>query len=299
MTDSALGLALSGWLLMTAIMAGLWLVQKIRQDASLVDVAWSAGLGILAIFYALTAHGYPPRRFLLALLVGVWAFRLALYLFFNRVWGKLEDGRYQTLRQQWGEKAQPYFFIFFQAQALLDVIFSLPFLVVANNPEPMFSWWEFAGVAVWLGAVAGETLADRQLAGFRTDPRNRGKSCRVGLWRYSRHPNYFFEWLHWWTYVLMAIGTSSWWLTLIGPALMLYLIFKVTGIPVTEAQAVLSRGEDYPPINGQPARSCRGFPGRGKCECRARSGRTRTNPRPTRSPGHPATTRFAPAPGTP
>lgn len=245
MTNSALGLVLSGWFLMALIMAGLWLIQKIRQDASLVDVAWSAGLGILAIFYALTAPGYPQRRFLLALLVGLWAFRLATYLFFNRVWGKPEDGRYQTLRHQWGDKAQPYFFIFFQAQALLDVIFSLPFLVVASNSEPVFSWWEITGVAVWLVAIVGEALADRQLAGFRADPRNCGKTCRVGLWRYSRHPNYFFEWLHWWTYVLMAIGTPWWWVTLLGPALMLYLLFKVTGIPATEAQAVVSRGEDY------------------------------------------------------
>jgi steroid 5-alpha reductase family enzyme len=245
MTQSPFALLLYGWLLMAAVMALLWLVQKIRQDASVVDVAWSAGLGILAVFYALTADGYPPRRLLLALLAGLWAFRLAVYLFFNRVWGKTEDGRYQTLRHQWGERAQPYFFIFFQAQALLEVIFSVPFLVVTANPRTAFSGWEWAGVCVWLIAVAGESLADRQLARFRANPRNRGKTCREGLWRYSRHPNYFFEWLHWWTYVLMAMGTPSWWLTLVGPALMLYLLFKVTGIPATEAQALASRGEDY------------------------------------------------------
>jgi len=238
-------LFLFGWLLLSIIMAGLWFVQKLRQDASLVDVAWSAGLGILALFYAANAHGYALRRGSLALMAGLWAFRLALYLFLNRVWGKPEDGRYQTLRRNWGEKAQRYFFIFFQAQALVAVIFSAPFLVIASHPAPVLSGWEYLGIAIWLIAIVGESVADRQLARFRADPQNRGKTCRVGLWRYSRHPNYFFEWLHWWVYVVMAVGAAYWWVTLIGPAFMLYLLFKVTGIPATEAQALASRGEDY------------------------------------------------------
>jgi len=101
-----------------------------------------------------------------------------------------------------------------------------------------------AGVLVWVIAVAGEALADAQLARYRSVPANRGRTCRVGLWRASRHPNYFFEWLHWWSYVLLATGSPLWWATLIGPALMLYVLLKVTGIPATEAQAVLSR-PDY------------------------------------------------------
>lgn len=245
MITSPLFLVLLGWVLLATLMANLWLIQRIRQDASLVDVAWSAGLGILAICYASFADGAPWRRLLLAALTGIWAFRLAIYLFVNRVWGKVEDGRYQTLRHSWGPRAQWYFFIFFQAQALLDVIFSLPLLVIVYNAEPQLNGWEIAGVVMWVVAIVGESLADRQLAAFRADVRNRGKTCRLGLWRYSRHPNYFFEWLHWWTYVLMAVGLPYWWVTLIGPALMLYLLFKVTGIPATEAQALASRGEDY------------------------------------------------------
>ncbi len=245
MTLSPLALVLCGWLITAVLMVLLWWVQKIRRDASHVDVAWAAGLGFLAIFYAVTADGSPSRRSVLALLAGAWAFRLALYLFFNRVWGTPEDGRYQSLRQHWGEKAQLYFFIFFQAQAGLAVIFSVPFLVIAADSAPTFRWWEWVGVCVWVTAVVGESCADRQLARFRADPQNRGKTCRVGLWWYSRHPNYFFEWLHWWTYVLMGLGSSLWWLTLIGPGLMLYLLFKVTGIPATEAQAVTSRGDEY------------------------------------------------------
>ena len=245
MTSSLFSLLFFGWLFTAMLMMVLWLLQRARQDASHVDVAWSASLGMLACFYAVMAEGHMSRRFLLAALAGVWAFRLSLYLFVNRVWGKPEDGRYQSLRQHWNDKAQPYFFIFFQAQAVLAVIFSLPFLVIAADATPTFTWRDWVGLGVWLTAIIGESLADRQLARFRADTRHRGKTCRVGLWRYSRHPNYFFEWLHWWTYVIIGFGSSLWWLTLIGPLLMLYLLFKVTGIPATEAQAVTSRGDDY------------------------------------------------------
>jgi steroid 5-alpha reductase family enzyme len=99
-----------------------------------------------------------------------------------------------------------------------------------------------AGVIVWLIAVAGETIADRQLARFRRDPANRGQVCRAGLWRYSRHPNYFFEWVHWLSYVLIGHGE---WLTWIGPVGMLLFLFRVTGIPYTEMQALKSRGDRY------------------------------------------------------
>jgi steroid 5-alpha reductase family enzyme len=174
-----------------------------------------------------------------------WSLRLASYILTNRVLGGPEDGRYQTLRSKWGERAQSRFFLFFQAQGLVDMVFSIPFLVAMSNPRTGLGIWGVAGVLIWLVAVMGEALADRQLAVFRADPINLGKVCRVGLWRASRHPNYFFEWLHWWSYVLLAIGSPWWALTLVGPALILFFLFKVTGIPATEAQALASRGEDY------------------------------------------------------
>ena len=103
-------------------------------------------------------------------------------------------------------------------------------------------WTDLAGALLAVGALVGEGIADRQLAAWRHDPANRGVTCRAGLWRYSRHPNYFFEWVHWWAYVL--IGAGVWW-TLLGPALMLVFLFRLTGIPYTEQQALKSRGEDY------------------------------------------------------
>jgi steroid 5-alpha reductase family enzyme len=234
-----------GWLLVGILMTILWVVQRVRGDAGVVDVGWAAGLGLLAVLYALIGDGAPAYRLLVAVLAGLWSVRLALHVYFNRVRGKDEDGRYQTLRARWGEQSQSRFMVFFQAQALLAVLLSLPFVVIVNIDTPHLSVWAWVAIGVWAVAVTGETIADRQLAAFRADAANRGTTCRRGLWRYSRHPNYFFEWLHWWTYVVIAIGNTYWWATLVGPALMAFFLIKVTGIPATEAQALSSRGDDY------------------------------------------------------
>ena len=238
-------LFIAGWALAALLMLLAWAVQWRTADAGIVDVAWATGLGLLAIGYALLADGDPLRRMLMAIMAGGWSFRLAGYLLVNRVMGKPEDGRYQRLRAHWREQAQLKFLGFFQAQALLTVLFAIPFLVVALTPErpPLIA--VLAAVALWLLAVGGEALADRQLAAWRANPVNRGRTCRAGLWRYSRHPNYFFEWLHWWSYPLLAWGSPEGWLTLLGPALMLYALLKITGIPYTEQQALASRGDDY------------------------------------------------------
>jgi steroid 5-alpha reductase family enzyme len=135
-------------------------------------------------------------------------------------------------------------FWFFQSQAVACAVFAVPLLLALLNERPL-GWLDALAVVIWLAAVTGETLADRQLARFRHDQRNRGRVCRSGLWAWSRHPNYFFEWLHWWSYVCLAWGAPWGWLAVIGPAVMLYLLLRLTGIPPTEAQAVRSRGEAY------------------------------------------------------
>jgi steroid 5-alpha reductase family enzyme len=237
-------LVLAGAVVTSAMMTGLWLLQRARRDAGWVDVGWSYGIGILAVLYAIAGDGDPARRGLVGALGAVWSLRLGTYILANRVIGKPEDSRYQTLRASWGERAQPYFFLFFQAQALLDVLFAVPLLVAMRKPGAPFDGFDLAGVAVWLVAVGGETIADRQLARHRADPALRGRTCRSGLWRFSRHPNYFFEFLHWWAYVALAAGAPAWWLALLGPAVMAFFLLKVTGIPATEAQALKSR-TDY------------------------------------------------------
>ncbi len=233
------------WVFMALAMSILWTVQWIRRDAGIVDVGWAAGVGLLALFFAATAQAPMSRRIFVAVLAGLWSFRLAGYILVNRVLGKPEDGRYGALRQNWGRKAPLFFFLFFQAQGLLALLFALPMLIAMHAPRESLGVLDWTAAALWLVAIVGETLADWQLANFRADPSNRGRTCRAGLWRFSRHPNYFFEWLHWWTYVLIGIAAPHGWVTLLAPALMLYFLFKVTGIPATEAQAVASRGDDY------------------------------------------------------
>ncbi len=236
---------IAGLLAVSAMMIGLWLVQRRTGNAGIVDVGWTASIGLLGVFFTATSGGYLPRRVLVAVLIGTWSARLAVYLLRDRVIGRPEEGRYRTLRAQWGEAAQRKLFNFFQIQAVAAVFFAMPVLVVAWHPTEHWTLWDLAGALLWAVSVGNTILADRQLARFKSRPESRGKTCREGWWRYSRHPNYFFEWLHWWSYVVLAAGAPYWWVTLLAPAVMLYFLLRVTGIPPTEAQAVASRGDDY------------------------------------------------------
>lgn len=242
---SPLGLVLWAWIGAAILMAVLWLVQRHMSNAGWVDLGWCVGLVGVMAFYAAGAEGEPARRLLLAALIAGYALPLGLYLFRERVHRRTEDSRYQSFRIAWGPRAPWYFFLLFQLQGAGIVLFSLPLLVLMRNPRPTFSLWELAGVLVWMVAVAGETAANGQLARFRADPANRGKTCREGLWRYSRHPNYFFEWLHWCSYVVMGLGVPGGLLTILNPAIMLVFLLKISGIPLAEAQALATRGEDY------------------------------------------------------
>ena len=230
------------WLLTAIAMLGAWQWQRRRTNAGIVDVVWAGALGVGAVLLAATGDGAGVPRLLLALLGGAWAARLAAHLW-GRVRREGEDGRYRQLRSLWGAR-QWRWLAFFQLQALLVCLFALPFAAVAANPHGSPAWLT-AGAAVWLLSVAGEARADTQLERFRADPANRGRVCRAGLWRYSRHPNYFFEWLHWFTYVLLAIGSPLWGLAWLGPVTMWLFLRFLSGIPWTEAQALRSRGEDY------------------------------------------------------
>lgn len=222
-------------------MTALWARQLRTRDATSVDVAWALCLGGLVVAYALLSDGNAARRVLVAALAAGWALRLAAHLLVHRIGrGSGEDGRYRAMREHWGPRSPLRFLAVYHVQAFAAALMSLPPLgALGGGP---LDGWAAAGVAVWILAIAGEGLADRQLARFRADPANRGRTCRAGLWRYSRHPNYFFEWLHWWAYVLVGRGAPLTWL---GPALMLLFLYRLTGIPWTERQALKSRGEDY------------------------------------------------------
>ncbi|MGH8159974.1 MAG: DUF1295 domain-containing protein [Rhodanobacter sp.] len=230
------------WVLAALMMSLGWLWQSHRANAGIVDALWASGVGGGAVFFALLGDGAGWPRAILAVLGGLWGARLAAHLW-ARVRGEPEDGRYQNLRAHWNGD-QFKFFVFFQFQAFLIVLFSLPFLAVARNPGGLGPWM-LAAVVIWLISVIGESIADRQLARFRADPAHHGHTCRDGLWRYSRHPNYFFEWVHWFAYVCLALGSPIAWLAWSGPVVMYVFLRWISGIPYTETQALRSRGDDY------------------------------------------------------
>ena len=239
-------MAISGWLLVAVMMSALWLVQRRTGNAAIVDVGWPAGVPLLALWYLGWAEEPAWPLWLAVGAAAIWGGRLSAYLFATLVWGNpAEEGRYRQLREEWGDRFQAKLFGFYQLQALLDVVFSLPFLLLAQSAGFGADLVYWAGLALWALAVAGETLADRQLSVFKADPANKGRVCQAGLWRYSRHPNYFFEWLVWVAFALMATPAAGGAWAWICPALMLFFLFRVTGIPATEAQAVRSKGDAY------------------------------------------------------
>lgn len=245
MGSDPLSLVVTAYLVMVAVMAGLWVLQLRVRNASIADVGWCMGLMAVVLWYATQATGEVERKILVAVLVVLYAGRLGFYILLNRVIGRAEDARYRRLREQWGRSERLKMFGYFQLQALAVAAFSLPFLVLIQNPRSPFALIELVGLLIWIVAVSGEAVADWQLAQFRAKPWNHDRVCREGLWYFSRHPNYFFEWLHWWSYVVMAIETPGWFLTWIGPVAMGWALLKVTGIPLAEAQALASRGEEY------------------------------------------------------
>jgi steroid 5-alpha reductase family enzyme len=235
----------AAWAAAAVLMAVLWLVQRRTGDAGVVDVGWAAALGMAAVLLAVLVDAPLERRLLVAGLAGAWSLRLALHLWLDRVRGRPEDGRYRRLRAEWGAAAPRNFLLFFQAQALLVAVLAVSYAVALTNPRGGLGAPDAVGAGILLLSVAGETAADRTLAAHRADPANRGRTCRAGLWRWSRHPNYFFEWLHWWAWVPVAWGSPAAWVAAGPPLLVLLLVLKVTGIPPTEARALETRGDDY------------------------------------------------------
>ena len=220
-------------------MALLWWRQTKTKDATSVDLAWSIAIGALTLWYATQHDG--ARVVLVATIGAVWSGRLSWHLYRDRVRGHdEEDGRYKAIREHFNERVQPFFFLFYQGQAFVAVLFSVPMWLAMQRTGPL-DILDFVGIGIAVVAIAGESIADAQLAKWRRDPDNKGKTCRAGLWRYSRHPNYFFEWTYWFSYLSIAAHP----LALIGPVGMLLFLFKLTGIPYTEKQAIKSRGDDY------------------------------------------------------
>lgn len=243
---NALVLPAVAWAVLAVIFGATWLLARRINNYGIVDIAWSYAFGALAVFYAASASGWAPRRIAVAVMALIWSARLGTHLAI-RVMGHhpIEDGRYAELRQAWRRHFDWKMGAFFQAQALSVVVLGVAFFVTTRDSMPCFRPAEIVGIAIWLTAMIGEALADAQLAAFKRKPEHRGQVCAVGLWRYSRHPNYFFEWLIWVGYFVFALSAPWGSGAIIGPASILWLLLRVTGIPMTEEQSLRSRGEAY------------------------------------------------------
>ena len=242
-TFALLACALIG---LCSVFAGFYFVARRINNYGVVDIVWSYAFAVLALFYALAAPGWPVRRALIATMAVLWSLRLGTHLF-RRVVGHhpVEDGRYVQLRKDWAANFAPKMAGFFQLQAVSVILLGAAFLLACLNPAPQIHACEIAGALLWLIALTGEAIADAQLAAFKRNPASHGRVCDVGLWRYSRHPNYFFEWLVWVAYFVFALGSPTGWIAAVGPLSILYLLLRVTGIPLTEEQSLRSKGEAY------------------------------------------------------
>lgn len=226
-----------------ALQTTLWLVQLRTGNAATADLGWALSTALFALLHAAAGDGAVERRAWAAALLLAWSMRLSWHLLRDRALAAKEDGRYAAFRAKWGASAPMKFLGLYLFQTPLAALLSVPAAVAAADARA--AGWAGPLAALWAGAaVYGETLADAQLAAFRADPANKGRTCRAGLWRYSRHPNYFFEWLFWWSPVVLAAGAAGWGWTLLGPAVMALFLLKLTGVALTEAHAAASR-PDY------------------------------------------------------
>jgi steroid 5-alpha reductase family enzyme len=237
---------LAAVLLLSATMSGAWLLQRATGNSGWVDAVWSFGLGLAGLVVALIPYGPTERQIVVGALIAVWSVRLGLHIAQRSVQGP-EDARYAALRREWGDRFQVRLFVFLQIQAAAAAVLAVSMMLAAHNPAPFPGVFGSFGILVLVISVVGEAVADGQLRRFKSDALNKGRVCDVGLWRWSRHPNYFFEWLGWVAYPLLAIS-SDWgwgWLALSGPVFMYWLLVHVSGIPLLEQQMLTSRGDAY------------------------------------------------------
>ena len=231
---------------MSALMAAVWLIARKVNNYSVVDAAWAFCFPLQTAIFALFAGGWSVRTLIIFTMVNFWGCRLGSFLYRRiRSHHPTEDTRYNELRRGYEPNVARRFFLFFQYQAWSVTVLTIPFLLICLNPEPELSLFEIVGFFVWAFSLIGEAISDNQMAQFKKDPANKGRTCEIGLWKYSRHPNYFFESCIWWGYFLFALGSPNGVFTLYAPLAILFLLLKVTGVPPAEAQSLRSRGDAY------------------------------------------------------
>ena len=224
------------------VATGFWLVSLVRNNVSSVDSLWSLMFLVMLVVYLLLADSIGARGWLILSLVTVWSIRLSAFITL-RNHGQPEDHRYETIRSN----NQPNFrfkslYIIFWLQAVLAGFIAMPLLVAASSNSTL-GWLDALGVTLWAVGMGFEVVADQQLKAFRSNSNNKGKVLNTGLWRYSRHPNYFGEFTLWWGYYCLALAAGGWW-TIASPLLMAVLLLKVSGVALLES-SIKERRPDY------------------------------------------------------
>lgn len=251
---SLFGIVLLNLLVVSVIMFLLWLVSLRINDVSIVDIFWGAGFVIIAVVTFLSAAPVSPRSVLLVVLVTAWGLRLAVYLAWRKA-GEGEDRRYRAMRDRHGKGFQfSSLFVVFGLQAVIMWIVSIP-IQVGQFGLGKLGWLDACGVAIWACGWLCESIGDWQLARFKSDPRNKGRVLDTGLWRYTRHPNYFGDFLVWWGLYLIAAAAGAWW-TIFSPLIMSVLLMRVSGVTLLERSM-----EDRPGYREYVARTNAFFPG--------------------------------------
>ncbi len=244
MSESLL-IVFQGYLAIVFLQAALWALQNYTKDASTADVGWAIGMSLLVGWYAIHLDGNIVRKMLIFIPLLIWTVRLTSHLLRRITHERKEDSRYAQFRQEWGKDANRNFFLIYQLQPIFNILLSVPFFIAFLNPDPSIKVIEIIAVFIWSVGLLGESVADEQLRRFKLNPANKGKICQDGLWNYSRHPNFFFEWLMWVAYLIFALGSPYGWCAVIAPAFMLFLLVKVTGIPLMERRALANKGEAF------------------------------------------------------
>jgi steroid 5-alpha reductase family enzyme len=248
MTFAALaGSALLAELGLAAIMTGAWAAQRVTGQTGWIDAIWTFGVGATGValaFAPLGASGASDwRQAAIAGAAALWSARLGLHIV-ARTRKAPDDPRYRKLIEDWGAAAPLRLFQFLQAQALVGAALAVAVSLAAHVSSPSWRAQDLAGLLIFAGAIVGESCADAQLARFRANPANRGRICDVGLWRRSRHPNYFFEWLVWVAFAVVAIdGDGASWAALLAPLLMYATLRYASGVPLLEDHLARTRGE--------------------------------------------------------
>ncbi|MGB7537248.1 MAG: DUF1295 domain-containing protein [Anaerolineales bacterium] len=224
-----------GLVVILGCMTVLWLISLALNNSSIVDIFWGSGFVVVNwVYFALTPDGFLPRKLLIGILVTIWGLRLSIHVL-TRNWGKPEDFRYQKWRKENGSRWWWWSFLqVFLLQGLLMWIISAPLLTAHLGPLPdRLTVIDALAVIFWAVGFFFESAGDAQLARFKADPANKGRVLDTGVWRYTRHPNYFGDAAQWWGFYLIGACAGGWW-TIFSPVIMTVLLLRVSGVALLE-----------------------------------------------------------------